>query len=104
MTAGLFEVRPFLEDHDRKITTLERDIVLLTRAQTDLKIDVVEAGENNKTLIIDAIEINRKFMTGIAEDIHGELRRMNRLLDIKLAALTSIVVAGLFATLYLLVG
>ena len=100
MTASLFEVRPIIEDHDRKISMIDRDVALLRHAQTDLKIDVVEAGDQNRVLIINAIEINRAMLTGIVEETNRDIHRLNR----QLATLATITASGFLAMIWLLVG
>ena len=100
MTASLFEVRPIIEDHDRIISVIERDVALLRHSQTDLKIDVIDAGEKNRTLIINAIEINRAMLTGIVETTNLELRLLHR----KVAAVATVTASGFLAMIWLLVG
>jgi hypothetical protein len=104
MTASSFEPRPEANPREIEITLLERDIATLTRIQTDLKIDLVEANEKNRSLIINAIEINRKLLTDISNDICGDLRNMNRLINVKFAALAIANVIGFFTVIYLMVG
>jgi hypothetical protein len=104
MSTSLFEVRPVIEEHERKISEVERDIALLHHAQTDLKIDLVDAGEKNRTLIINAIEINRKLLTGISQDIYRDIQRINKSIDIKIAALAFTTIIGFSTVIYLLVG
>jgi hypothetical protein len=100
MTASLFEVRPLLEEHERKISAVERDVVLIRHAQTDLKLDVVDAGEKNRLLIINAIEINRAMLSDIVETLTMDVRFLRR----ELAALAVVTAVGFVAMIWLLVG
>jgi len=100
MTDSLFEVRPIIEDHEKKISVIKREVATLRQAQTELKIDVVEAGEKNRVLIINAIEINRAMLSGIVETTNSDLRLLHK----QLAAVATVTASGFLAMIWLLVG